>query len=107
MFSPFDLETIDVRYQDKSYGKALPHRITRHTHPKARPETNEQQPPPPTGIDYLTLTADAHHRQVRRDEQIGFDALYSNEIPGQLGIDDITPRPNDNDNDNDNEEPTA
>jgi len=107
VFSPFDLETIDVRYQDKSYGKALPHRITRHTHPKARPETNEQQPPPPTGIDYLTLTADAHHRQVRRDEQIGFDALYSNEIPGQLGIDDITPRPNDNDNDNDNEEPTA
>ena len=107
VFSPFDLETLDVRYQGKSYGKALPHHITRHTHPKARPETDQQQPPPPTGIDYLALTAEAHHHQVRRDERIGFGALYGNEIPGQLGIDDITPRP-DNDNDNDNDkEPTT
>ena len=37
VFSPFDLETIDVRHRD-GYGLALPHNITRHTHPKARPE---------------------------------------------------------------------
>ncbi|EUA32718.1 mu transposase family protein [Mycobacterium xenopi 4042] len=39
VFSPFDLETVEVRYRDKSYGKALPHTISRHTHPKAKPET--------------------------------------------------------------------
>ena len=39
VFSPFDLETVEVRYHNKSYGKALPHIISRHTHPKARPET--------------------------------------------------------------------
>nr|WP_237682958.1 Mu transposase C-terminal domain-containing protein [Mycolicibacterium agri] len=45
VFSPFDLETVEVRYHDKSYGKALPHTIS-HAHPKARPETAEPEPPP-------------------------------------------------------------
>ncbi|ETZ96417.1 mu transposase family protein [Mycobacterium kansasii 732] len=45
VFCPFDLETIEVRYHDKSYGKALPHKISRHTHPKAKPETPEPEPP--------------------------------------------------------------
>jgi hypothetical protein len=101
VFSPFDMETIEVRYQEKSHGKALPHNITRHVHPKARPETSEPAPPPATGIDYLTLTADTHHQQISRDQQIGFDALYGTpaappetagddgQIPGQLSIDDI------------------
>ena len=57
VFSPFDLETVEVRYQNKSHGKALPHNITRHAHPKARPETPEPAPAPATGIDYLELTA--------------------------------------------------
>ena len=46
-----------------------------------------------TGIDYLTLTAAAHHEQIRRDERIGYHALYSTsdggQIPGQLSIDDV------------------
>lgn len=103
VFSPFDLETLDVRYRDKSHGKAVPHRITRHVHPKARRETSEPVSPPVTGIDYLTLTADTHHAQVSRERRIGFDALYGNrhtepgsepstvadgQIPGQLSIDD-------------------
>ena len=41
VFSPFDMETVEVRYQDKSHGKALPHNITRHVHPKARAEIPE------------------------------------------------------------------
>ncbi len=106
VFSPFDMETIEVRYQHNSYGTALPHNITRHVHPKARPETSDQGPPPGTGIDYLQLTADAHDAHLRRDEQrIGYDALYATaepappaatgdgQIPGQLSIDDITHRP--------------
>ena len=77
VFSPFDLETVEVRYRDKSYGKALPHIISRHTHPKAKPETSQPAPPRSTGIDYLSLTAAAHHEQIRRDERIGYHALDS------------------------------
>ena len=76
VFSPFDLDTIEVRYRDKSHGKALPHTIARHAHPKAKPETPEPEPPAATGIDYLALTAAAHHEQLRRDERIGYHALY-------------------------------
>ena len=36
VFSPFDLETVEVRYHDKSYGKALPHNITRHVAPESQ-----------------------------------------------------------------------
>jgi putative transposase len=98
VFSPFDLQTIDVRYRDASYGPAVPHRITRHAHPKARPETPEPPPAPATGIAYLQLVADAHQQQVAADERIGFHALYSTagtdpgqppeQLPGQLSIDD-------------------
>ena len=97
VFSPFDLQTIEVRYCGKSFGTALPHNITRHTHPKARPETGEPVPPPPTGIDYLNLTAQAHHEHVRGDQRIGFHALFgtdtdtddSDQVPGQLSLTDI------------------
>ena len=92
VFSPFNLEHIEIRYQDKSYGKALPHNITRHAHPKARAETPEAAAAPATGIDYLAMVADTHHRRVAADETINFDALYpqpDRELPGQLSIDDI------------------
>jgi putative transposase len=93
VFSPFDLENLEVRYRDTSYGRAVPHRITRHAHPKARPETPEPAPAPATGIAYLQLVADTHHQQVAADERIGFHALYSTgqtpppdsqQLPGQL-----------------------
>jgi putative transposase len=98
VFSPFDLENLEVRYRDTSYGRAVPHRITRHAHPKARPETPEPAPAPATGIAYLQLVADTHHQQVAGDERIGFHALYSTgqpsapdsqQLPGQLSIDDV------------------
>jgi putative transposase len=97
VFSPFDMETVDVRYQNKSHGKALPHHITRHVHPKARTEIPEQPTPAATGIDYLELTAHTHHEQIRTDRRIGYDALFGakiigddqGQIPGQLSIDGI------------------
>jgi putative transposase len=97
VFSPFDMETVEVRYQSKAYGKALPHTITRHVHPKARAETPEPPTPAATGIDYLALTAQAHHEQVRADRRIGYDALFGDtasdgdqgQIPGQRSIDDV------------------
>ncbi|MGV1010574.1 MAG: DDE-type integrase/transposase/recombinase [Dermatophilaceae bacterium] len=98
VFSPFNLEDIAVRYHDAGYGRAVPHRITRHAHPKARPETPEPAPVPATGIAYLQLVADAHQQQVAADERIGFHALYHarpthppehDQLPGQLTIDDV------------------
>ncbi|MGH9094348.1 MAG: DDE-type integrase/transposase/recombinase, partial [Acidimicrobiales bacterium] len=38
VFDPFDLSDIDVRYQGRPMGKAIPRRITRHPPPPARPE---------------------------------------------------------------------
>jgi putative transposase len=91
VFSPFDLETLQVRYHDRSYGTALPHAISRHTHPKATPETPESASPPPTGIDYLALTAATHHELLRGEERIGYHALYGDQaqILGQLSLDDL------------------
>jgi putative transposase len=97
VFSPFDMETVEVRHQGNGHGKALPHNITRHVHPKARAEVPEPPSPPATGIDYLTLTAQTHHEQVRADRRIGYDALFGDtagngdeaQIPGQLSIDDV------------------
>jgi putative transposase len=97
VFSPFNLQAIEVHYRDAHYGRAVPQRITRHAHPKAKPETAEPAPPPATGIAYLQLVADAHQQQVAADERIGFHALYSTaqaappegeQLPGQLPIDD-------------------
>lgn len=98
VFSPFNLEIIEVRHGGRSYGTAVPHVITRHAHPKARPETPEPAPVPATGIAYLQLVADAHQQQVAADDRIGFHALYSapdqspDQIPGQLSLDEGTDR---------------
>jgi putative transposase len=63
VFDPFDLTRIEVRYQHRPFGLALPLVIGRHTHPQAAREL----PPPPTGtgIDYLRLLAD------KRDAELG------------------------------------
>ena len=92
MFSPFNLQVIEVRHDQRSYGHAVPYRITRHAHPKARPETPEHAPAPATGIAYLQLIADAHHQQVSADDRIGFDALYSRaeHSPEQPPLTDLT-----------------
>jgi hypothetical protein len=81
VFSPFDLDTIEVHYRGAHYGRAVPFRITRHTHPKARPETPEPAAAPATGIAYLQLVAEAHQQQLHEEERIGFHALYSTAPP--------------------------
>lgn len=55
VFDPFDLCDIEVRYQGRRMGRAIPRRIGRHTHLAARPEA--APPPKPSGIDYLGLVA--------------------------------------------------
>ena len=63
VYDPFDLTRIEVRYQQRAFGLAVPLQIGRHTHPRAQ----RQLAPPaaPTGIDYLGLLA------ARRDGELG------------------------------------
>jgi putative transposase len=75
VFDPFDLEDIEVRYDGRSFGKAVAFKIGRHSHPKARPEQTGGQPPPATGIDYLRLLDDAHEAGQLRP-RINFAALF-------------------------------
>jgi putative transposase len=63
VFDPFDLTRIEVRYQHRPFGTAVPLVIGRHTHPQAEREL--PPPPAPTGIDYLKLLAD------KRDAELG------------------------------------
>lgn len=65
VFDPFDLESVEIRYQGRAMGKGLPVRISRHSHPRARPEA-APVPPSATGIDYLGLVARRHHEELAR-----------------------------------------
>ena len=75
VFDPFDLTRIEVRYQHRPMGAAVPLVIGRHTHPQAQREL----PPPPerTGIDYLKLLA-----EQRDAEQRGHPIDYSSLADG-------------------------
>ena len=59
IFDPFDLTELSVRYQGRDMGAAVAHRIGRHVHPDAKPDTNPA-PTPATGIDYLGLVQQRH-----------------------------------------------
>jgi putative transposase len=65
IFDPFDLAVIEIRWNGRPMGHAVPVRIGRHAHPHARPET-PTPPPAGTGIDYLALI---EARRDRHDEQ--------------------------------------
>jgi putative transposase len=62
VFDPFDLTTIEVRWGGRPMGPAVPHKIGRHVHHKARPET--APPPAATGIDYLRLVEARHTAEL-------------------------------------------
>lgn len=75
IFDPFDLCDIEVRYDGRPMGKAVPVRIAAHTHPKARPETAPAATP--TGIDYLSLIA------ARRDAELAAGRIDYSAIAGR------------------------
>lgn len=64
VFDPFDLTIIRVRVDGQDAGKALPYQISRHAHPKARPETPPEPPVATTGIDYLALLDTEHTKTL-------------------------------------------
>jgi putative transposase len=67
VFDPFDLTVLAVRLGGKDAGTATPHHITRHAHPKARPEPLPgDDAPRATGIDYLALLGEQHDKRTAR-----------------------------------------
>ncbi|MGH8989384.1 MAG: DDE-type integrase/transposase/recombinase [Acidimicrobiales bacterium] len=72
VFDPFDLTEVEVRFENRPMGKAVPVKVGRHTHPMARPEA--QPPVTPTGIDYLALVAAQRDRELG-SAPIGYAAL--------------------------------
>lgn len=120
VFDPFDLTTLEVRYQGRPMGTAVPHRIGRHVHPDAHPDL---PPPPaaPTGIDYLALVAAQHRKELAtrinytdlsstgpvdpdaalEAELASFAALLNRSpvdaLPGQLDLTDLINRDHDHD----------
>jgi len=89
VFDPFDLSTIEVRVRGVPAGTAIPHRVGRHSHVKARPET-PPDPPAATGIDYARLIAQTHHAELAQG--VNYAALASpapstdGQLPGQLDL---------------------
>ena len=82
VFDPFDLTSLEVRYQGRPMGIAVPHRIGRHVHPDARPDL---PPPPatPTGIDYLGLVAARHRAELAA-------RINYTDLPGPTPVDPST-----------------
>ncbi|GGU48335.1 DDE-type integrase/transposase/recombinase [Streptomyces violascens] len=80
VFDPFDLSDIEVRAAGKTVGKALPHQVSRHAHPKATPE-NPAEPVPSTGIDYLKILEAEH--SVRTAKGINYSSLMDTDQGGR------------------------
>jgi putative transposase len=63
-----------VRADGADAGTALPFQISRHSHPKARPEVPAEPPIPTTGIDYLALIDAAHTKELAA--KVNYAALH-------------------------------
>ncbi len=92
VFDPFDMETVEIRFQGRSMGAGVPVSIGRHSHPQARPEA--APPPAPTGIDYLGLLAQ------RRDAELAESIINYT----QLSLPDIDTTADDDNGDDDHQE---
>lgn len=67
VFDPFDLADIEVRWNDQTFGRATPHVLGAHVHPKAAGAvTVPDDMPANPGIDYLALVAAEHAAATRK-----------------------------------------
>lgn len=102
VFDPFDLTDIEVRWQNRPMGPALPHQIGRHVHHKARPDETTPTPAP-TGIDYLRLVEAQHTTELA--ERLRYSQLADQPLPGQQPLPGITDQTATSRPDHDNEVP--
>src|SRR5215216_6407034 len=80
VFDPFDLAKIQVRYQQRPMGAAVPFQLGRHVHPHATPEVDPARiAPRPSGIDYLALLEQRIATTQRR--RIAYAALPAPDPP--------------------------
>jgi putative transposase len=63
VFDPLDLTEIEVRTGGRTVTRAVPLRVCRHVHPKARAQPADERPQA-TGIDYLGLVAARRSREL-------------------------------------------
>ncbi|HVE74689.1 MAG TPA: Mu transposase C-terminal domain-containing protein, partial [Mycobacteriales bacterium] len=85
VFDPFDLESVEIRYQGRAMGKGVAVRISRHSHPRARPEAAPA--PSATGIDYLGLVARRHSEELARAINYSQLAVPADAAPEKPGVD--------------------
>jgi putative transposase len=86
VFDPFDLTFLRVRVDGRDAGTALPFQITRHSHPKAKPEVPAEPPKPTTGIDYLGLIDNTHTTELAA--KVNYAALsFTPPEPSPLDLD--------------------
>lgn len=86
VFDPFDLTDIDVRWNSQSFGRAAPHVLGAHVHPKAAGAVTEPDDMPANpGIDYLALVAAEHEQATRK--AINFADLHTDGQTGQAATD--------------------
>lgn len=64
VFDPFDLTDIQIRWQGQPMGAAVPYRIGRHVHHKARPHETTTTTSTATEIDYLGLVETQHTKEI-------------------------------------------
>ena len=84
VFDPFDLATLEVRYDGREFGTAIPHEVKIHVHPKATAEAPETlDGMTSTGIDYLALIQAEHAQATRRT--INFGDLYDHDDDVEVG----------------------
>jgi len=88
VFDPFDLTDIEVRWQGRAMGHAVPHRIGRHVHHKARPDEATPATAAPTGINYLALVEAQHTKEI--SERLRYCQLPDGPLPGQQPLPGIT-----------------
>ena len=66
IFDPLDMERVEVRFQGRAMGLAVPREIRRHVHPRASADAGAEQEPKATGIDYLGLIEARRREQLER-----------------------------------------
>jgi len=86
VFDPFDLTRIEVRWNGRPMGPAVPVVIGRHAHPAARPEPGTAPPPPATGIDYLHLVEARADAELER--RISYAGINQPDEGAQLQLPD-------------------
>ncbi|MHB8289600.1 MAG: hypothetical protein ACYDEY_10260 [Acidimicrobiales bacterium] len=82
VFDPFDLTSVEIRFQRRSMGKGIPVVIERHCHPQARPEAAPA--PAPTGIDYLGLLAARREGELAGTMGIDYSKIAADDAAGLI-----------------------